>query len=184
MKHTCRCVIILFAGLTTVPARCDGGRVQMHERAGPFVVTLLSVPDNLVTGPADLSVGVEDAATGEVIDGAEVRLSLSPLDNRAASPIVATATHRSSTRGILQAAQVSFPRAGRWHVDLVVTHQGMTGLCATDLSVGTAHQRAYEVWVAGLTPFLLVLGFIVHQSRKRRMKIERTKRVELPEIST
>ena len=184
MNHTCRCIIILFAGLATAPARCDGGRVQMHERAGPFVVTLLSVPDNLVAGPADLSVGVEDAATGEVISGAEIRLSLSPLDERAASPIVANATYGSSTRGILQAAQVSFPRAGLWHVDLVVTHQGMTGLCAIDLAVGIAHQRAYEVWVAGLAPFVLALGFIVHQSRKRRLKIQRTKRVELPEIST
>jgi hypothetical protein len=83
MKHACRCTMILFAGWAAVSARGDGGRVRMHERAGPFVVTLLSVPDNLVAGPADLSVGIEEAAIGELIDGAEIRLSLSPFDNRA-----------------------------------------------------------------------------------------------------
>jgi hypothetical protein len=53
----------------------------MHERAGPFIVTLFSTPDNLAAGPADLSLGVEDAETGELINDAEIDLSLSRIDS-------------------------------------------------------------------------------------------------------
>jgi hypothetical protein len=184
MKRADLWMIILFAGLATATARGDGGRVQMHERAGPFVVTLFSVPDNLVAGPADLSVGVEDAETGEMIDDAEISLSLSLLDSGSANPIMVTLTRGASTNGIMQAAQVTFTSAGHWHVALVVTHQGMRGRCSTNVDVGTPHRQAYEVWFAGVTPFLVALLFIVHQSRKRRWTAQRTKIVDMATSST
>lgn len=168
---------LFFAGISVIPAKGDGGRVQMHERAGPYMVTLFSMPDTLATGPADLSVGVEDAATGELINDAEVKLTLSELDTGSSNGIVARTTHGSAPSGILQAAQVTFPNAGRWRITIDVNRKEKSGQCSTDLTVGTAHQRAYEIWAAGLAPLVICLLFVIHEWRKRKWERERTIRI-------
>ncbi len=160
----------------TIPAHGDGGRVQMHASAGPYMVTLFSTPDILVTGPADLSVGIEDTATGEFINDVDVELTLSQLDTASANKIVAHTTHGSSARGILQAAQITFPQAGRWRITIDVNRKGKTGQCTTDLTVGTTHQRAYEIWAAGSAPFIICVLFVIHERRKRKWEQERTLR--------
>ncbi|QHN02588.1 hypothetical protein FTO74_03780 [Granulicella sp. WH15] len=172
MRHI---LLALAAALLFVmPAHGDGGRVQMHASAGPYMVTLFSTPDTLTTGPADLSIGVEDAATGEFITDAEVRLTLNQLDAAPANKIVAQTAHGSSARGILQAAQITFPRPGRWRITIDVNRKGRTGQCTTDLTVGTAHQQTYEIWATVSTPLLICLLFVIHERRKRQWKQERT----------
>jgi hypothetical protein len=126
-----------------------------------------------VAGPADLSVGVEDATTGEFINDARVELTLSQLETGSANEIVALTTHGSSGRGILQAAQVIFPHAGRWRITINVNRKGTTGECSTDLTVVTTHQRAYEMWAAGTAPLMVCLLFVIHERRKRQWKQER-----------
>jgi hypothetical protein len=169
--------ILLFADLTMMPAKGDGGRVQMHERAGPFIVTLFSVPDTLVTGPADLSVGVEDADTSELVNDAEVKFTLSQRDTGSPHGIVARATHGSSASGIFQTAQVTFPNAGRWQITIDVNRKGTTGQCSTDLRVDTPHQRAYDIWAAAAAPLMVCLLFAIHEWRKRKWERERTIRI-------
>ena len=162
VKRSCLWSILLFVALTGAPARGDGGRVQMHERAGPFIVTLFSTPDDLTAEPADLGLGLEDTETGEVINDAEIELSLSRIDSGSADPLAVIATNQTSPTGILQSAQVSLPSAGRWHVAIEVSRKGMNGRCSTDLSVRIPHQQQYEVWIAGMAPVLiaLLLSFI------------------------
>jgi hypothetical protein len=149
----------------------------MHQNAGPFVVTLFSIPDDLVTGPADLSVGVEDTTTGEVVNDAVVTLTLTSLDTPSTNRIVTTVTDGPGSRGILKSAEVTLPSAGRWHIAIVVADGAKHGACSMDLIVGTAHNKTYEVWAAAICPLLFMLLFTVRERRKRRWKEERTARV-------
>jgi hypothetical protein len=166
---------MLLVGTLTVPcARGDGGRVQMHENAGPFVVTLFSIPDDLVTNPADLSVGVEDAATGEFVNDANVRFTLTKVDGTPADRIVAMATEGSVGGGILKSAEITLPRAGLWHILVEVSKGKKQGECSMDLTVSTAHTRTYELWAAAISPPVFVSLFLIHQRRKRKWKHERT----------
>ncbi len=137
------------------------------------MVTLFSTPDTLVTGPADLSVGIEDTATGAMINDAEVELVLSQLDAGSNNEFVVRTTHGASARGILQAANVTFPNAGRWRITIDVNHEGREGQCSTDLIIGASHQRAYEIWAAGGAPFMVCLLFVLHERRKRSWERER-----------
>ena len=146
----------------------------MHQGAGPFVVTLFSIPDDLVTGPADLSVGVEDAATGELVNDANVRFTLTKLDGTPTDRIVAMATEAPTGNGILKSAEISFSSAGLWHILVEVREGKKEGECSMDLTVGTAHTRTYEVWAAAISPPLFVSLFLIHQRRKRKWNHERT----------
>jgi hypothetical protein len=167
---------LLIAALAVPSARGDGGRVQMHENAGPFVVTLFSVPDTLVTGPADLSVGVEDAATGELVNDANVILTLTKLDGTPTDRIVARATERSMGNGILKSAEINIATAGHWHIAIEVSEARKEGECSMDLMIGTAHTQVYEVWAAAISPLLFVSLFLIHRRRKRKWNHDRLER--------
>lgn len=174
MKRKCLWAMLLFGMLAVPCARGDGGRVQMHQNAGPFVVTLFSIPDDLVTGPADLSVGVEDAATGELMNDANVSFTLTKLDGAPTDRIVVRATEGSVGGGILKSAEIAFPSAGLWHILIEVSEGKKQGECSLDLTIGTAHARTYEVWAAAISPPLFVSLFLIHQQRKQKWKHERT----------
>src|SRR5262249_156491 len=53
-------------------ARADGGTVRLSQRAGGYQVTVFTEPTPLRAGPVDVSVLVQDAATGQALPGAQV----------------------------------------------------------------------------------------------------------------
>ena len=73
-------------GCCAMAAHADGGRLQMRQAAGPFVVSLFTAPESPAVGPADLSVMVEEQ--GSVLLDANVVVTLTPEDADVA-PVVA-----------------------------------------------------------------------------------------------
>jgi hypothetical protein len=65
-------------GCCAVAAHADGGRLQMRQAAGPFVVSLFTTPESLAVGPADVSVLVEEQ--GSVLLDANVVVTFTPED--------------------------------------------------------------------------------------------------------
>lgn len=167
-------LLVLFMSCTTL-LWADGGRLQMRKSAGPFVVTLFTMPDTPTVGPADLSVGVEDAS-GALLSDADVQLEITNGENPSQKLTYAT-SRASGTSGILKSAMVDFAKTGQWHVVVHVSRAGDAGSCETDLTVVPARQLRYELWAAGATPFLGILFFLLHRYRKSLWKRDRVARI-------
>ena len=103
-------VLLLLA--SWIPAsHADGGTVLSRQDAGAFTVTLFAASQPLHTGLADLSVMVQDKATGDVLLDPTVDLT---LDSQ---------TVRFQPNRLMQSVTVSFPHAGRWRLTLRI-HRG------------------------------------------------------------
>src|SRR5437588_12678333 len=81
MNHRLQPIImlLLFSSLLLPPssfARADGGAVRLCERAGNYQLAVFTAPTPFRAGPVDVSVLVQDAATGECIPQARVTLCL------------------------------------------------------------------------------------------------------------
>jgi hypothetical protein len=71
---------LLVAGLlcgVASAALADGGRLRTYADAGDFRVAIFTSPEPLTAGPVDVSVLVQDRATGDTILDAKVVIELS-----------------------------------------------------------------------------------------------------------
>lgn len=116
----------------------DGGKVLLAEVVGPYRLTLFVSPTPLVAGPLDISMLVQDAQTGRVIDDATIDLTLTPVDAESAlvPPLRRRASHAQATNKLLQAAKLQLPAAGRWRVDLRI--------CGADASLAGSSPATAE----------------------------------------
>jgi hypothetical protein len=156
-----------------VAARADGGRLQLRQAAGPFVVSLFTTPETLAVGPADLSVMVEEQASGNVLLDADVVITLTSQDAGAAS-VVAHLSHAHATNRLLQDAVVELPRGGRWHVVIHIREAGRGASMATDLTVANYSARRGTVWLFAVLPICGIVLFAWVQMMKRRARGRRT----------
>lgn len=153
----------LIACLTSQAAYADSGRLRFSKTAGPFQVTLFTTPEPLTPGPADFSVMVQDAATGQILSNAEVLLQ---LDQPGASSIHAQATHALATNKLLQAAEFSLPFAGSWHLHLDITQASAHAAIDTDIAVQPGSRNTLLIWLFALLPCFAVGLFVLHQRQK------------------
>jgi hypothetical protein len=151
-------------------AHADGGRLEMRQATGPFVVSLFTTPESLAVGPADLSVMVEEQ--GSVLLDADVVVTLTSQDQEVA-PVVAHLSHAHATNRLLEDAVVQLSRAGRWHVVVHVREAGREASVATDLTVANYSARRGTVWFFLLLPLCAVVLFAWVQVMKLRMRRRR-----------
>lgn len=145
-------------------ALADGGTVILRRDAGPFSVTLFAPGLPLRAGETDLSVLVQARASGEVLLDPTVDLSLSP----GAPQTTVRLTHAMAANRLLQAANVDFPRAGKWLVTLDVRRGSDRATLTTELSVEPNRSRAIIVWFYLILPVVVILLFAANQALKRR----------------
>jgi hypothetical protein len=161
----------MLAGAGTA-AHADGGRLQMRQTAGPFVVSLFTTPESLGVGQADFSVMVEEQGVSKVLLDADVVITLTPEDG--SEPIVAHLSHAHATNRLLQDAVVELPRAGRWRTVVEVNEAGRHASTATDLTVDDHSALRGTVWVFALLPVCAIGLFAWVQvakttARRRRL---------------
>lgn len=164
-------VALVLAG-AAVAAHADGGRLQMRQAAGPFVVSLFTTPESLAVGPADLSVMVEEQASGEVLLDADVVVELTSED-AGSPPVTAHLSHAHATNRLLQDAVVQLPHAGRWHAVLHVRDAGREASVSTDLTVANYSARRGTVWFFAILPICVVALFAWVQVAKQRARRRR-----------
>src|SRR5215470_12733522 len=83
-------------------ARADGGAVRLRQRAGGYQIAVFTSPTPFRAGPVDVSVLVQDAATGECVPVARVTVSLKATgDGRA---VECPATSAAATNRLFHAA--------------------------------------------------------------------------------
>jgi hypothetical protein len=153
-------------------AHADGGRLQMRQAAGPFVVSLFTAPESLAVGSADLSAMVEEQASGEVLLDADVVIVLTSEDAGSA-PAIAHLSHAHATNRLLQDAVVQLPHAGRWHAVIHIRQAGREASVATDLTVANYSARRGTVWFFAILPICVVALFAWMQLAKQRARRRR-----------
>jgi hypothetical protein len=146
----------------------DGGRIRIHQPAGPFLVTLFTTPDPLLAGPADFSVAVERPNAQGLVEDAEVTLLLSMPEDPSAPRLIVPATRQAATSRFLQAANVQLPRSGSWLVRVMVSEGAEAGECSTRVEVlpRTAF-RSQTLWQILAVP-LFILIYALHRRRRSR----------------
>src|SRR5437667_9877356 len=111
------CILTCLAMLPTI-ALADAGAVRVSQRHGNRRITVFTEPTPLRAGPVDVSVLVQDAATGQVVD-AEVTVWVAPL-GRGRAAVGYPATTEAATNKLLRAALFELPEAGLWELEVVV----------------------------------------------------------------
>ena len=164
--------ILLFLCMFTTSLCCfaDGGRIRLHEQAGPFVVTLFTTPDPLSEGPADFSVAVERQGAVGLVQDADITLVLTQQDSASDERMVLTATHQAATSRFLQAANFTLPHAGVWRVKVIVSQGSDVGECSGLVDVQPTTTLGNQTfWQIVAVPFAVMI-FFLHQKRKARQR--------------
>jgi hypothetical protein len=146
-------------------AHADGGRLRFSSPAGPFLVTLFTTPEPLTPGPADFSVMVQDAKSGEILPDAQVTFDLVSRDDPAAA-LHAAATHGIATNRLLQAAELDLPRNGMWTLHLNIRQGDRSAALDAPIIVDRGSRKSKFVWIFVSLPILAIILFVFHQRQK------------------
>jgi hypothetical protein len=165
-------LVAVVLACATAAAHADGGRLQMRQAAGPFVVSLFTTPESLAVGSADLSVMVEEQGSSSVLLDADVVVTLTPEDAETA-PVIAHLSHAHATNRLLEDAVVQLSRAGRWRAVIHVSKAGRTASVATDLTVAKYSARRGTVWLFAVLPIGAIALFVWVQIAKQRTRQRR-----------
>jgi hypothetical protein len=164
---------LLLTGLPAPEVRADGGTLRLRERAGNYRVAVFTSPAILRAGPIDVSVLVQDAATGEHAPQARVTVRLVER-NEPAVTLEHHATVGAATNKLFHAAELDLPRPGRWGMEVEI--DGPRGRAEVRCEVEAAEPlpRWREVWPWIAWPAGVVGLFAVHQWLVRRASRSRT----------
>jgi hypothetical protein len=140
------------------------------ERRGNYQVSAFASPDPLRAGPVDISVLLQDAATGAPIADANIDVSMSPRDERGPT-LRASATSAAATNKLLRAALIDMPTAGTWDAELSIVADRGPATVHFAIEVGPPLPRWLTVWPWFTWPVGAVFIFAVHRRlvwRKQR----------------
>jgi hypothetical protein len=153
--------------------------VRLSQRQGGYQITVFTAPTPFRAGPVDVSVLVQDAATGEALPQAQVTVWAGPRGRRGAA-VSCAATSEAATNKLLHAALFELPGPGWWEVEVIV--QGPRGSGQVRFAVEAAEPSprwlAFWPWVSW--PVLVILLFSVHQLLRWRASRRRGFAASLP----
>ena len=153
----------------------DGGTLRFSQRQGDLQISVFTSPAVLRVGVVDVSVLVQDAASGRVRNDVPSVVRLQSVED--ANLVVERATNSTdATNKLFRAALVDVPRAGDWQVSVLVGQNSaddrhrVTNQAAPDfqIAVGPPLPAWLEIspWISW--PFAVAGLFLMHQSIKSR----------------
>jgi len=167
MNQTMRLMIRLFliSSLILHPSSlllADGGTIRLSEQKGNYRITVFTTPTPLRAGPVDVSVFVQDAATGEPVSGVQVTIEA----EWRGSPRVTLyhpATTEAATNKLYYAATFDLPEPGWYSVEVSI--DGALGEAQVRCEVEAAEQLPswLTVWPWVGWPLVAILLFGIHQ---------------------
>lgn len=147
------------------PARGDGGTVFLLKQKGGYRITVFTAPTPFRAGPVDISVLIQDAATGEPLPQTQVTLRLSQTGQPA---LEHPATQEAATNKLLRAAQFELPAPGRWQLEVHVEANNEPVVVDGELDAAEPVPRWLQMWPWYCWPALVIALFGVHQVLSRR----------------
>lgn len=153
----------------------DGGTVRISERAGDYQVTVFTSPTPFRAGPVDVSVLLQDAASGSAVTEAQVTVRLTRRTTGRVLEVPATT--EAATNKLLRAAVFDLPKPGWWDVDVLI--EGPSGPAAVRFGVEASEPipRWLTLWPWFSWPILVVAVFGIHRMLVRRT-VRRARRPE------
>jgi hypothetical protein len=144
----------------------DGGSVRAYEQVGNYTIAVFTSPTPFRAGPVDISVLVQDAATGEALPAARVNLCLTARGSGEVLEVAATA--EAATNKLFRAAVFTLPEPGWW--DVAIAIEGPHGPARVEFAMPAEEPlpRWLTLWPWFCWPALAVLLFGIHQALVRR----------------
>lgn len=173
-------LISTFLLVLSSSAFADGGAVLSQQKAGPWLVTLFGSPTPLRAGPADLSVMIQDAATGApVLDqsvSVKVQATATPGSEAWMPPCctmkkstgIVAATHAAAQNKLLYAANIILPASGPRDAIIQIGAGDDAEILETKLEVQPPAPPLSSYWAFLAAPPLLVGAFALNQRLRRR----------------
>jgi len=145
-----------------VAARGDGGTVRLSEQLGGYQITVFTAPTPLRAGPVDISVFVQDRASGEPVEEVRVVVRVAPVD-RPDESLIQPATTAAATNKLFRSAIFELPSAGRWEVNITI--EGPTGPAQSrfEIEAGEPMPHWLAIWPWISWPAIVIALFGVHQ---------------------
>jgi hypothetical protein len=154
-------------------ANGDGGTVRLSAQQGGYRITVFSAPSPLRTGPVDISVLVQNAATGEFLVDGSVTVRMTKIGQPA---LEYPATRQAATNKLLHAAQFEVPLAGQWHLEVRVEGSQGVAVVGCELEAAGPAPRWLEMWPWICWPALVIA---LYAFGKRRAVENTTSRCNL-----
>jgi hypothetical protein len=181
--------VVMFLARTS---RADGGTIQFQGDAGPFHVTVFTLPPILSAGPIDVTVLVQDRSKLSPVLDAKVTLNLTArsdfgLEEDAWLPPSCSLNKSALLTGILAklnhgenrllyGALVQIPNSGSWQLRINIERDDEIESIGTLLEVNPPASPPLAYWHLFILPPLGVLGFLLNQQARRRVQ-KKTERI-------
>ena len=157
----------LLLGPSSAAARADGGTIRLSQQQGGYRITVFTAPTPFRAGPVDISVLVQDAATGTPLPDVTVDVEVAPR-GRLGEAVSIRATTEAATNKLFRAAVFELPEPGWWEVGVTVRGPKGTARVTCEAEAADALPRWLSLWPWVCWPALAVLLFCVHQWLVRR----------------
>lgn len=158
--------------------RADGGAVRFSKQIGAYRITVFTSPIPLRAGPVDVSVFVQDAATGEPVSDGAITVKVW-LREHPQTSIVQRATMAASTNKLFRAAVFDLPEAGAWEVKLSIDGLGTPMVVHFEMEASERLPRDWELapwicWPAVVIALFCIHRWLVERKQRRWMRIKKT----------
>ncbi len=147
----------------------DGGAIRLSERRGGFRISAFTSPTPPRAGLVDISVFVQDAATGEPIAERAIEVCATQRTHPQ-DAIRLSATTAAATNKLFQAAVFELPESGWWDVTLHIEGLSDPVEVSFEMLLDEPLPRLWEImpWIAW--PIVPILCFLLYQWRMPEKK--------------
>jgi hypothetical protein len=139
----------------------DGGTIRLSEQRGEYRITVFTTPALVRAGPVDISVLVQDAATGELAPAVQATISAKCLGAHGTT-LRQVATTEAATNKLYRAAIFDLPEAGLWEVNVAITGDLGKAEVSFGLDAAPPLPRWLVMWPWFTWPALVILLFGIH----------------------
>jgi hypothetical protein len=139
----------------------------LSERRGDYQVSVFTAPTPCRAGTVDISVLVQNTATGQPVEQARITVQLTPR-GRSGGTLRYPATSDAATNKLFQAAIFELPAPGWWDVEVVVEGLQEPLRVHFDIEAEEPLPHWFDLWPWVCWPGLAILLFVLHQWLLRR----------------
>jgi hypothetical protein len=150
-------VAILAMGISI---RADGGNVLWQRTVGSIAVTAFTTQSPLRSGPADISLLIENNEQSRPILDAQVLVT---FQSETGVTMRTEATHAQARNKLLYCTLIDLPQSGHWKMTLLVMHAAERMEFVSDLAVSQPQSPLIAHWKLMAFPFTIAILFIFQQ---------------------
>ncbi len=148
-------------------AQADGGRLVRVERTQGWIVSIFVAPDPPRMGPIDVSVLIQEEASGTVVANAEIAVAFT-FQSDPSIALSAPASRERATNKLLQSALLVAPSAGDWQGTIHCSVGSEQAEIPFALQVEAAPPAWANVAPWFLWPLAAAAVFVAHRTLGRR----------------